>query len=104
SGSRCAAGTCTACGGSGQACCQGPMASSCQSSLLCLTVTGGGNVCNACGGVGQPCCANNTCNSGLGCSNPPGANTPATCDTCGAAGQACCPGNNCQTGLACGGI
>ena len=76
----------------------------CSASLLCLAVTGGGNICSACGGSGQPCCPNNTCNAGLGCNNPPGANTPGTCENCGAQGQACCLGNNCQSGLACGGL
>jgi hypothetical protein len=42
---------CEACGGAGQACCQGTTCAS-SAGLVCSN-----KLCVACGGVGQPCCA-----------------------------------------------
>ena len=100
-GMRCTGGLCIACGTAGEACCQGGT-NQCVSPLACLPGDGG-TTCQACGGSGQPCCANDTCNTGLGCNNPTGANGAGTCDACGASGAACCAGGNCQTGSLCGG-
>ncbi len=71
SGARCTNGTCTACGTSGAACCQGGAANQCGASLSCLAGDGG-MLCTPCGGSGQLCCANNVCNTGLGCNRPAG--------------------------------
>jgi len=69
-------GTCTACGGSGQACCGGfggGGLGTCDMGLMCTAGTGGAAAaCQPCGGSGQACCgggaiATRTCDTGLTC-------------------------------------
>jgi fibro-slime domain-containing protein len=61
----CKSGTCTTCGGLGEACCQDAStgAISCQAGMLCIGSSTAA-VCARCGNLGDTCCAGNTCNAG----------------------------------------
>lgn len=82
----CSGGTCTICGGRGQACCAG---TTCTGSNVCRAGT-----CVACGGSGQPCCTSGTvCTASTTACGPAG-----TCTHCGAAGEPCCASGTPCTG------
>jgi hypothetical protein len=91
-GANCNAGTCQACGATGQPCCAG---STCG--VAGNTCSGG--MCVACGMRGMICCTDptmfpypcylpNTCAGGM-------------CIACGYTGQSCCAGGTCGTGQVC---
>jgi hypothetical protein len=91
------AGTCSPCGGAGQACCTqavGGVVVACTTPLGCVIATAG-NQCGTCGASGQPCCGagnNATCSAGLACmGRNRGAGMPGTCGAIVDAGPADAP-------------
>lgn len=107
---------CTACGGSGQPCCDGVWCGGggcCDQTVdTCVANTatcgGGQGKCfegaclgGGCGGLGQACCG-----GGVGCTAPFSACQANVCVGCGGPGEPCCPGNNtggfwCSAGETC---
>jgi N-acetylneuraminic acid mutarotase len=112
-------GTCGACGGQGQPCCDGPnteFAGTCYTDpttgTSCAICNVGScnavaHVCQACGSVaGAACCPPTSSNpaatcsaSGLGCAFVDSTMTSGTCAACGGMGAPPCTGNTCQPGL-----
>ena len=98
---RCTMGTCLACGGAGQLCCQGGDAYACSRGLQCLdNGMDAPDTCGECGGPNQRCCADDECSSGLTCAGG-GAGVPDMCLACGGTGQPCCDNDTCGAGLGC---
>lgn len=80
----CASGTCGACGGLSQPCCESVGSNTCTApNTMCSTLLTAGT-CEACGGMGLPCCDGRSvdyggysCNAGLTCR--PGNTAASTC-------------------------